>query len=277
MSVAVTVGSSVAVAGSVGVDVNVGVIVAVGSSVAVAVGVGVELGVEVLVAVGVDVAVAVAVGVNVLVGVLVGVCVGVFVAVGVGLGVNVAVGVGVNVGPGMQLIVRTGRSRKFGFSRLAKRLAVVDADSSPTRIHPKLVLGASSHPWTSAVVSSVEPHTYPPVAPTDCVSLAPLTKSPPAVVQLEVEKTVWIHVTSPADEAAPPPSCAGGSEGPSLQSERTLWREMIALPAVARSARILSDALLMVEAGGQAADASPRSKRTSARRMSPSLVRPAKR
>jgi hypothetical protein len=43
-----------------------------------------------------------------------------------------------------------------------------------------------------------------PVAPTRDVALAPPTKSPPAVAQLDVTTTLFAHVASPAKARIPP-------------------------------------------------------------------------
>jgi hypothetical protein len=101
--------------------------------------------------------VAVRVGDGEAVDVSVGVAVSVGVLDGPGVGVIDAVGDGVGVSS-VYSILSSGRYAGTPFSFVSKRLLVLLVSSRPISSQPWLWSGLSSHSWTSATISAVDPH-----------------------------------------------------------------------------------------------------------------------
>jgi hypothetical protein len=117
-------------------------------------------------------------------------------------------------------IVSVGRLAVVGCSRLSKRLAVFDPDSSPRIIQPKFVDGSSSQACTS-VTMPAELQVYGPAPLIERLALEPASKSPPALAHVCVLWNVCSQVASPVAASVPSPSLLAALEDPSPQSAST--------------------------------------------------------
>ena len=88
------------------------------------------------------------------------------------------------------------------------------------------------------------------MSPTDVVALAPPTKSPPALAQSWVLKTLSDHVASPMVAGAPPPSFVAGSDVPSPQSSVRRCSERVFAPDRVLDNSSVSVALVIVDPPG---------------------------
>src|SRR5262249_33621859 len=152
--------------------------------------------------------------------------------------------------------------------------AVWLAYSCHWRGQPKLLGGASSHACTSATICGVDPQVAVPVSDTGSKALSSATKSPPSSSHLTDRKKRNRHVASPVTAGAPlPPPLLVAFDAPSPQSLSSRCIVTFSSPAVDIVTVSISGARVMVDPAGIAAATS---KASSARRIAPVAVLPAK-